>query len=216
MNGVPLSRPMVLTGRYVQLERLRQEHAEGLAAAAARDRSSYAFTTVPDGLDGARAYIDLAMSKERAGRAVPFAVRRLSDDTVVGSTSLLDLDVFTWPRVAGDTGPVPDDEHPPTVAEIGSTWYAADAQRTPVNTECKLLLLALVLDTWRGLRVTLKTDARNARSRAAIERLGAQFEGVRRAHTPATDGGVRDTAYYSIVAAEWPDVRTALERRLER
>lgn len=189
-------------------------HAPGLAAAADEDRSSYGFTTVPDGPEEASAYVVAAMAKERSGRAVPFAA--VANGRVVGSTRLLDLDVFTWPRMAGEQGPAPDDEHPPTVAEIGSTWYAASAQRTPVNTEAKLLLLTLAFETWQVRRVTLKTDDRNTRSRAAIERLGARFEGVRRAHTPATDGGLRDTAYYSILADEWPDVRAGLERRLLR
>ena len=111
---------------------------------------------------------------------------------------------------------VPDDERPPTVVEIGSTWYAASAQRTALNAEVKLLLLSHAFDVWEVLRVTLKTDARNERSRAAIERLGARHEGIRRAHTIASDGTVRDTAYYSIVAAEWPAVREGLRRRLGR
>jgi RimJ/RimL family protein N-acetyltransferase len=100
------------------------------------------------------------------------------------------------------------------VAEIGSTWYAPWAQRTHANTACKLLLLRHAFEQWQAIRVTLKTDARNARSRAAIERIGGQFEGVRRAHVPATDETVRDSAYYSIIAAEWPEVRGRLEARL--
>lgn len=104
----------------------------------------------------------------------------------------------------------------PQVAEIGSTWYAAAYQRTGVNTECKLLMLRHAFETWRATRVTLKTDARNKASRAAIERLGARFEGVRRAHGPAQDGIVRDTACFSVIAAEWPAVRDRLQRRLSR
>nr|WP_261567718.1 GNAT family protein [Frankia gtarii] len=105
---------------------------------------------------------------------------------------------------------------PPSVAEIGGTWLAASAQRTAVNTEAKLLLLGHAFDTWAALRVCLKTDARNARSRAAIERLGARFEGVRRAHMLAFDGTARDSAYYSILRAEWPGVRAGLIARLTR
>nr|WP_157467028.1 GNAT family protein [Frankia sp. QA3] len=104
----------------------------------------------------------------------------------------------------------------PSVAEIGGTWLAASAQRTAVNTEAKLLLLGHAFDAWATLRVCLKTDARNARSRAAIERLGARFEGVRRAHVLAFDGTARDSAYYSIVRAEWPGVRAGLIARLTR
>jgi RimJ/RimL family protein N-acetyltransferase len=85
-----------------------------------------------------------------------------------------------------------------------------------VNTACKLLLLRHAFEEWRSERVTLKTDARNARSRAAIERAGGQFEGIRRAHVPATDGTFRDSAYFSIVADEWPAVRERLEKRLSR
>jgi len=102
----------------------------------------------------------------------------------------------------------------PSVLEIGGTWLTASAQRTGVNTEAKLLMLRHAFDTWDAERITFKTDARNARSRAAIERVGAQFEGIRRVHLRASDGGVRDTAYYSIIRAEWPDVRTGLEARL--
>ncbi|MET0275509.1 MAG: GNAT family protein, partial [Acidimicrobiia bacterium] len=99
-------------------------------------------------------------------------------------------------------------------AEIGSTWLAASAQATPVNTEAKLLLLRHAFDTWRVERVTFKTDARNERSRRAIERIGATFEGVRRAHTIASDGTIRDSAYFSIVRSEWPAIEHELERRL--
>ncbi|MCK9895854.1 GNAT family N-acetyltransferase [Frankia sp. AgB32] len=104
----------------------------------------------------------------------------------------------------------------PSVAEIGATWLSASAQRTAINTEAKLLLLGHAFDGWSAVRVCLKTDARNARSRAAIERLGARFEGIRRAHMLATDGMARDTAYYSVLRAEWPGVRAGLAARLTR
>ena len=107
----------------------------------------------------------------------------------------------------------PSDERPPSVVEIGSTWYAATAQRTGVNAEVKLLQLTHAFEVWRALRVTLETDARNTASRRAIERLGAACEEVRRAHAPASDGTVRDSAYYSIVASEWTDVRRELVAR---
>lgn len=209
--------PFTLTGRHVQLEPLAHEHVEGLAAAAAEERGSYGFTWVPDGLDETRTYVEAALEHAAGGRAVPFVVRRLSDGALVGSTRFLDLEVFEnpapWPPGIG-VGGIPSDENPPSVAEIGSTWYSASAQRTAVNTETKLLLLTHAFETWRCLRVTLKTDARNAASRAAIERIGGRFEGVRRVHTVATDGGLRDTAYFSIVAAEWFTVRAGLVSRL--
>jgi RimJ/RimL family protein N-acetyltransferase len=100
------------------------------------------------------------------------------------------------------------------VAEIGGTWLAPRVQRTPVNTEAKLLMLAHAFEVWRVRRVSLKTDARNERSRRAIERLGARFDGVLRAHMPAADGGLRDSAFYSILDAEWPAVRETLRSRL--
>jgi N-acetyltransferase len=146
-------------------------------------------------------------------------VRHLETDRIVGTSRFLDLEVFSWPPpwppgVA--SGSSPSDMTLPTVAEIGSTWYAPSVQRTGVNTECKLLMLTHAFEVWHTLRVTLKTDARNQRSRSAIQRLGAVFEGVRRAHVPASDGGIRDTAYYSILAEEWPAVRENLLARLER
>jgi RimJ/RimL family protein N-acetyltransferase len=105
------------------------------------------------------------------------------------------------------------DDSAPSGVEIGSTWLAASAQRTAVNTECKLLLLAHAFETWAVQRVTFKTDARNTRSRNAIQRIGATYEGIRRAHTLATDGTVRDSAYFSIVASEWPMVKGRLVER---
>ncbi|MCM3923073.1 GNAT family N-acetyltransferase [Frankia sp. AiPs1] len=133
---------------------------------------------------------------------------------VMGTPTAATPTAATPPREASTASDSP--EAPPSVAEIGSTWLAASAQRTAVNTETKLLLLGHAFDTWATLRVCLKTDARNARSRAAIERLGARFEGVRRAHVLAFDGTARDSAYYSIVRAEWPAVRAGLVARLAR
>lgn len=104
----------------------------------------------------------------------------------------------------------------PSVAEIGSTWFASSAQRTAANTETKILMLDHAFDVWRCYRVSFQTDARNERSRAAIERIGATFEGVRRAHKQAADGGIRDTAYFSILRAEWPAARNRLTDRLSQ
>jgi N-acetyltransferase len=206
--------PFVLESARVRLEPLVPGHAGPLAEAAAADRSSYGFTWVPDGMDDARRYVAAALDHQATGRALPFAVRSQADDRIVGCTRFLDLDVFgtpppPWPPGVG-RGPEPADDLPPSVAEIGSTWFAASGQRTGINPACKLLLLGHAFDVWQVLRVTLKTDARNAASRRAIERLGALPEGVRRAHAPASDGTIRDTAYYSIVATEWPQVRDRL------
>lgn len=203
-------RAFELTGEHVRLEPLSPAHVPALAAAAAEDRGSYAFTRVPDGPAETAEYVRAALGERAAGQVLPFAVVRAHDDAVVGSTRFLDMEVLGVPGVL-----VPDEQRPPSVVEIGSTWYAASAQRTALNSQVKLLLLGHAFDVWRVLRVTLKTDARNQRSRTAIERLGARFEGVRRAHTMASDGTVRDSAYYSIVAAEWPGVRDGLRRRLD-
>jgi len=102
----------------------------------------------------------------------------------------------------------------PDVVEIGATWLAAAAQRTPINTEAKVLMLTHAFDHWRVHRVSLMTDARNQRSRDAIGRLGARFDGILRAARPASDGVIRDTAAFSILEAEWPAVRANLEARL--
>jgi RimJ/RimL family protein N-acetyltransferase len=200
--------PFVLEGRHARLEPLTAEHVPGLAAAAAEDRTSYAFTWVPDGAAQAAEYVRSALAEQARGRALPWAVRRMDDGLVVGSTRYLDLEVLDSPAQP------PADDRPPSVLEIGHTWYAASAQRTAINTDAKLQLLGHAFDVWAVLRVTLKTDARNRASRTAIERLGARFEGIRRVHMLASDGTLRDTAYYSITRDEWPDVRAGLRRRL--
>ncbi len=205
---------VTLSGSRVRLEPLAAEHVDALVRAATESRDSYQFTKVPADRPAMAQYVQEARADQAAGAALPFAVRDLACDAVVGSTRFLDLDYWTWPPAwpAGRGTTRPDEI--PTVAEIGSTWLAASAQRTGCNREAKLLLLSHAFDTWGVLRVTLKTDARNARSRRAIERIGGQLEGIRRAHTRAVDGSVRDSAYYSIIAAEWPAVRAALRAGL--
>jgi RimJ/RimL family protein N-acetyltransferase len=196
---------VVLRGRFVRLDPLAISHVEPLLAAAVEDRSTYGFTTVPATQDEMATYVHDALDEYSAGLALPFAIVDRAVVRVVGTTRFLDIEY--WPgSVAGV----------PTVVEIGATWLAASTQRTPVNTEAKLLLLTHAFDTWHVHRVSLKTDARNERSRHAIERIGATYEGVRRAHKPATDGGIRDSAYYSITADEWPGVRDELCARLAR
>ena len=191
------------------LRPLAPADAGALALAAAESRGEYGYTRVPDSVEDARRYIELALSDRDAGRRMPFAIEW--HDRVVGSTSYLDIQQWRWP--AGS--PLQRADYPDSV-EIGSTWLAASAQRTRCNTEAKYLLLSHAFDVWRVHRVCLKTDERNIRSRRAIERLGAVFEGVRRADMPAQDGSVRSSAYYSIVPAEWPIVRKRLEDALAR
>jgi len=205
---------VVLTGRVVTLQPLTLDHVDGLVAAANEDRGSYGFTSVPSGTDAMRQYVTDVLADEQVGWALPFATTLADSARIVGCTRFLDLD--DWGGGGGVGRPRIGATGTPRTAEIGGTWLAASVQRTAVKTEAKLLMLHHAFDTWEAERITLKTDARNARSRAAIERLGAHFEGIRRAHVPASDGGIRNSAYYSILRAEWPEVRAALEARLAR
>jgi RimJ/RimL family protein N-acetyltransferase len=191
----------VLRGQTVTLRPLVIADAAALAAAAAESREEFTYTRVPHGVE--------EVADRETGRRMPFAI--VWHGRVVGSTSYLDLQRWRWP--AGS--PLQRTDEPDAV-EIGSTWLAASAQRTRCNTEAKHLLLSHAFDVWGVHRVSLKTDQRTARSRRAIERLGAVFEGVRRADMPGQDGSVRSSAYYSILRAEWPDVRKNLEAALAR
>jgi N-acetyltransferase len=181
-------------------------------AAASGSRDTYSFTLVPGTAAETAAYIDGALAEQDAGRALPFATVDRARGVVVGCTRLFNIEFWPWPP--GN----PNQRGPerPDVVEIGWTWLAAAAQRTPINTEAKLLMLAHAFDHWRVHRVSLMTDARNQRSRNAIVRLGARFDGVLRAARPASDGAIRDTAAFSILEAEWPEVRANLEARLKQ
>lgn len=163
--------PVTLRGHIVCLEPLTIDHVNDLCAAASEDRSTYTYTYVPNGQEDTKRYIEIALADFSKGRALPFVVRHLDTGLIVGTTRFLNLEVFSWPPGVA-SGLSSTDLTPPTVAEIGSTWYAASFQRTGVNTECKLLMLAHAFDSWNTIRVTLKTDARNIRSRSAIQRLG--------------------------------------------
>src|SRR5215207_1293129 len=196
---------VVLAGDVVTLRPMAIDDVDALVAAASEDRATYGFTPVPDGVTAMRDYVVGVLADERDGWALPFVTTLTADGRIVGSTRFLDLDDWGVDRRVG--GPPLGAVGTPFTAEIGATWLAASVQRTAVNTEAKLLMLQHAFDTWGAERITFKTDARNTRSRAAIERIGAHLEGVRRAHVRASDGGIRDSAYYSIVRAEWPDVR---------
>jgi N-acetyltransferase len=194
-----------LSGDFVELEPLRAEHIDDLVAAATDDRASFAFTTVPEDRASMTAYVEGLLGERAGGTGLPYVQRRLADDRVVGCTRFMGLQ-----RWSGRGAP---DE-----VEIGGTWLAPSAQRSAANTEAKLLLLGHAFDTWNVHRVELCTDARNTRSRAAIERLGATFEGVLRSHrfshVAGERGMPRDSAVFSIIAHEWPDVRARLRQRL--
>ncbi|MVZ99568.1 GNAT family N-acetyltransferase [Actinomadura sp. LD22] len=176
-------------------------HVPGLAEAAEEDRSSYGFTPVPSAA-GMEAYVSGKLDRPEL---MPFAQVRVVDGKAVGHTALL------HPR------PWPGRDRLCAV-EIGWTWLAASAQGTGINVEAKRLLFGYAFETLGVARVELKTDARNERSRRAIERLGAHFEGVLRSYSeswvPGEEGDLRDTAMFSVIAAEWPAVKTVTANRL--
>jgi RimJ/RimL family protein N-acetyltransferase len=208
--GLP-ARPAPLAGRLVRLVALGPEHLEGLLAAAGEDAAeTFPFTTVPRRPEGMRLWLEEALGAAAAGQAVPFATLAVAGGRVLGSTRFGNLERWAWPD--------PGERRPSGIdaVEIGWTWLCPGAQRSGANTEAKLLMLRQAFEAWRVRRVTLKTDVRNARSRAAIERLGASLDGVLRCHLPASDGGPRDSAVYSILEAEWPAVRARLEGLLAR
>jgi len=207
-----LVRPVVLEGRHARLEPLGVGHARDLLAAASGPRETYGFTTVPADEPSMVGYIEAALRDQEAGRALPFATVAKATGRVVGSTRFGNIEFWAWPTgSANQRG-----EDAPDAAEIGWTWLAADVQRTPVNTEAKLLMLAHAFEAWRVHRVSLMTDARNERSRHAILRLGARFDGVIRAQRPGSDGAIRDTAAFSILDHEWPMVKRQLQSRLDQ
>ena len=200
-----------LVGRHVRLEALEAGHAAALLAAADESRTTYAFTFVPADLAGMEAYLATALAERDAGQSVPFVVRDAAG-AIVGSTRFMCIEHWTW---FGGAPPPPLPEGPDAV-EIGFTWYAERVQRTALNTEAKLLLCRHAFETWKVRRVTWKTDSRNERSRAAIARLGAKLDGILRAHRAASDNTVRSTAFFSMLAEEWPSARQNLVRRLGR
>jgi len=202
---------LVLQGKHVRLEPLEHHHVEGLVAASAADPSLYQWSPVPRGAAEATAYVDTALAWRDAGTALPFATVRVSDGVVLGSTRFWNLERWSWPPGHSLRGRgVPD------ACEIGYTWLARSAIRTPANTEAKLLMLTHAFEMWQVLRVCFHTDARNQRSRAALERIGGQCEGILRAHRMAADFIPRDSVRYSIVAAEWPAVKQRLIQFVDR
>ncbi|MFZ0201508.1 MAG: GNAT family protein [Candidatus Sulfotelmatobacter sp.] len=198
-----------LSGKHVRLEPLDHRHMEGLVAAAAADPSLYQWSPVPQGEVQARAYIDAALSWRDAGTAVPFAIIRMKDGAVIGSTRFWNLERWSWPQGHARHG-----RRFPDACEIGYTWFTRSAIRTAANTEAKLLMLTHAFEAWVVFRVCFHADARNQRSRAALERIGGRLEGILRAHRMAADFIARDSARYSVIAAEWPEVKERLTRRL--
>ena len=199
----------VLPGSYIRLEPLDHRHADGLVKASASEPSLYQWSPVPQGTAQATTYIDIALAWRDAGTAVPFAIVSVKDGAVIGSTRFWNIERWSWPP-----GHPRHACHSPDACEIGYTWFTRSAIRTAANTEAKLLMLTHAFETWQMLRVCFHTDARNQRSRAALERIGAKCEGVLRAHRMAADFIARDSVRYSIVAAEWPEVKAQLTQRL--
>jgi RimJ/RimL family protein N-acetyltransferase len=193
-----------LEGTLVRLEPLSGRHAADLGDAAAEDRRTYDFTWVPRRSEIGE-YLDSQSRRAETGKLLPFAQIRLSDERAVGCTAY--WDPRRWPG-RSDLCAV----------EIGFTWLAASAQGSGINLEAKLLLLEYAFESLGVARVDLKTDARNERSRRAIQRLGAQFEGILRCWSqswaPGEEGRLRDSAMYSVIASEWPSCRDHLRDRL--
>ena len=188
-----------LGGDRVVLEPLTAEHLDGLTAIAT-DPEMFAWMGAPlEDPDALRAWVQAALDGAERGEEVPFAVldNGAGAGRVLGTTRFASLQL----------------EH--LLAEIGWTWYARDAWGTGVNVETKLLLLGHAFDTVGLRRVEFKTDARNGRSRGALTALGAHFEGVFRKHRVLPGGAARDSAYYSVIDDEWPQVRARLRERLE-
>jgi len=190
--------PLVLEGEHVRLEPLVPAHADGLREAIADGRlDELWYTIVPRAAD-LDAWIGAAQALQRAGRALPFAVRRRRDGRLVGSTRYMNV------------------EESQRRLEIGTTWYAGSVQRTALNTECKRLLLAHAFEALGCLAVEFRTHWFNQRSREAIARLGAKQDGVLRNHMRLPDGSLRDTVVFSIIDLEWPAVRRHLDFRQAR
>jgi len=172
-----------LAGQHIRLEPLDTHHIEPLAAASSGDPELYRWSFVPRGIDETTQYVN----------------------TAIGSTRFFDIERFPWPEGHDRHGRLR-----PDVCEIGYTWLAGSSIRTGANTEAKLLMLSHAFEVWQVLRICLHTDERNERSRAAIERIGGKFEGILRAHRIASDVTARNSARFSIVASEWPEVKQRL------
>jgi RimJ/RimL family protein N-acetyltransferase len=189
--------PVVLEGRGVRLEPLQPQHAPALAALCEPEIFQH-FNVVLSTLADVEAYIASALAAQERGVERAFVILDRESGAPLGSTRYLDI----------------QREH--RTLEIGSTWLARRAWRSHVNTECKYLLLRHAFETLQVMRVQLKTDSRNARSRAAIERIGGDFEGILRHHMLVRGGVVRDTAYFGFIDTDWPRKKARLEAMLTR
>ncbi len=201
----------MLQGKHVRLEPMQMNHADALlvAVTSASDPGIYRWTHVPRTAAEAVDYVGAAIAQRDAGSAMPFVTVRIDDGAVIGSTRFFDMQTFPWP-----VGHARHGRSAPDVCEIGYTWLAQSAIRTAANTESKFLMLSYAFESWSVLRVCLHTDVRNLRSQVAIARIGGVKEGTLRAHRMASDCIARDSARFSIIAAEWPGVKQRLRRML--
>jgi RimJ/RimL family protein N-acetyltransferase len=188
--------PVILEGQHVRLEPLSPAHEEALLAAAGDGELWNSTVTIVPSRASMTAYIASALEAQAQGRELPFVITQKSSGQIVGSTRFYDI------------------EQNDRRVEIGYTWLAASAQRTRVNTEAKLLLLIHAFEVWRCIRVALITDVLNQQSRTAILRLGAKQEGILRNHMIMPGGRYRDSICFSIIEAEWPEVKARLEAKL--
>jgi len=196
---------LTLQGQRIRLEPLELRHVEELVQASATNRELYRWSPVPSGKVETTKYIETALQWQKVGTAVPFAIISADDDSVIGSTRFWNIEHWASPQGHPLHGRGTAD-----VCEIGYTWLSNSAIRTGVNTEAKMLMLRHAFEVWQVLRVCFHTDSRNQRSRTALERIGANFEGILRAHRMAADFISRDSVRYSIIASEWPGVRHRL------
>ena len=188
--------PVILTGRHVRLEPLTLEHAAGLAEVGLDDELWKWIPTPVRTPEEMSAYVQTALQEQAAGSALPFALIEKSSGRAIGSTRYANIE-GTHHRL-----------------EIGWTWVARPWQHTPINTEAKYLLLRHAFEALNCIRVELKTDSLNERSRAAILRIGARQEGIFRNHMITASGRIRHTVYFSIINSEWPEVKARLEAKL--
>lgn len=190
--------PVTLEGQHVRLEPLSKAHLAGLAEVGLDEELWRWIPTQVRNNEEMAAYIETALDEYRRGVSLPFATTEKNSGRVIGSTRYMNIEVAHH-RL-----------------EIGSTWIAKPWQRTVVNTEAKYLMLLHAFEALKCMRVELKTDSLNERSRAAILRIGAKEEGTFRNHMTTWNGRIRHTVYFSIIDSEWPEVKTKLEEKLAR
>jgi N-acetyltransferase len=195
-----------LIGKVIRLEPLQSQHVKGLVAAASGGEELYRWSPVPQDEATTRGYVEAAIAARDEGMAVPFAVVRAQDDVAIGSTRFFDLSYWPWP----------EPRNAPDTCEIGYSWLSPLAIRTGANTEMKRLMLTHAFEAWQVQSVCLHTDARNQRSREAMERIGLRFEGILRSHRLGADLTSRDSARFSVIAAEWPQVKERFDELARR